>query len=73
MTFYDAVNDVSRGERAVVVVPERVGEGTRRSTEARLEEAKGLDWRHRPGRGGAEGFPCPAGQAGDLSRQGAGG
>ena len=42
MTFYDAENDVARGERAVVVVPEKVGEGSRRSTEARLEEAEGL-------------------------------
>ncbi len=42
MTFYDPVNDVARGERAVVIVPERVGEGSRRSTEARLEEAEGL-------------------------------
>ena len=42
MTFYDAENDVARGERAIVVVPEKVGEGSRRSTEARLEEAEGL-------------------------------
>ena len=42
MTTYDAENDVARGERAVVVVPEKVGEGSRRSTEARLEEAEGL-------------------------------
>ena len=42
MTFYDPVNDVARGERAIVVVPEKVGEGTRRSSEARLEEAEGL-------------------------------
>jgi GTPase len=42
LTFYDAENDVARGERAVVVVPEKVGEGARRSTEARLEEAEGL-------------------------------
>jgi GTP-binding protein HflX len=40
--FHDSVNDVTRGERAIVVVPERVGEGSRRSTEARLEEAEGL-------------------------------
>jgi len=39
---YDPVNDVARGERALVVVPERVGEGTRRSTDARLDEAEGL-------------------------------
>jgi len=42
VTFYDPVSDVARGERAVVVVPERVGEGARRSTEARLDEAEGL-------------------------------
>lgn len=43
MTFYDPVKDVARGERAVVVVPERVGGGgSRRSTEARLDEAEGL-------------------------------
>ena len=42
MTFYDPVNDVARGERAVVVVPEKLGEGSRRSNEARLEEAEGL-------------------------------
>ncbi len=42
MTFYDPVNDVARGERAIVVVPEKVGEGSRRSSEARLEEAEGL-------------------------------
>ena len=42
MTFYDPVNDVARGERAILIVPERVGEGSRRSTEARLEEAEGL-------------------------------
>jgi len=42
VTTYDAENDVARGERAVVVVPEKVGEGSRRSTEARLEEAEGL-------------------------------
>ena len=42
MTFYDPVNDVARGERAVVVVPERVGGASRRSTEARLDEAEGL-------------------------------
>jgi GTP-binding protein HflX len=41
-TFHDPVNDVARGERALVVVPERVGEGARRSTEARVEEAAGL-------------------------------
>jgi GTP-binding protein HflX len=42
VTFYDPVNDVARGERAIVVVPEKVGEGSRRSSEARLEEAEGL-------------------------------
>ena len=42
MTFYDPVHDVARGERAVLVVPERVGEGSRRSIEARLDEAAGL-------------------------------
>ena len=40
MTFYDPVSDVARGERALVVVPERVGEGSRRSIEARLDEAE---------------------------------
>ena len=39
---YDPENDVARGERALVIVPERVGDGTRRSTEARIEEAAGL-------------------------------
>jgi len=33
---------VTRGERALLVVPERVGEGGLRSIEARLEEAAGL-------------------------------
>jgi GTP-binding protein HflX len=42
LTFYDPVNDVARGERAILVVPEKVGEGSRRSSEARLEEAEGL-------------------------------
>jgi GTP-binding protein HflX len=42
MTFYDPETDVARGERAVVVVPEKVGEGSRRSTGARMEEAEGL-------------------------------
>jgi GTP-binding protein HflX len=42
LTLYDTENDVARGERAIVVVPEKVGEGARRSTEARLEEAEGL-------------------------------
>jgi len=40
--LHDPVNDVARGERALVVVPERVGDGARRSTEARVEEASGL-------------------------------
>jgi len=40
--FHDPVNDVARGERALVVVPERAGDGARRSTEARVEEAVGL-------------------------------
>ena len=40
--FHDPVNDVARGERALVVVPERVGDAARRSTEARVEEAAGL-------------------------------
>src|SRR5205085_7857312 len=42
VTSYDLESDVARGERAIVVVPEKVGEGSRRSTEARLEEAEGL-------------------------------
>jgi GTP-binding protein HflX len=42
MTFYDPVNDVARGERAIIVVPERQGEGSRRSIDARVEEAEGL-------------------------------
>ena len=42
MNFYDTENDVARGERAIVVVPEKAGEGSRRSTDARLEEAEGL-------------------------------
>jgi GTP-binding protein HflX len=36
------VNDVARGERAVIVVPEMPREQSRRSGEARLEEAAGL-------------------------------
>jgi len=40
--FHDLVNDVARGERALVIVPERLGDGARRSTEARVEEAAGL-------------------------------
>ncbi len=44
MTFEGESNAgiVARGERAVLVAPERVGEGARRSSEARLEEAQGL-------------------------------
>jgi GTP-binding protein HflX len=42
MTFYDPEKDVARGERAVVVVPEKAGEGSRRSTGSRMEEAEGL-------------------------------
>src|SRR5690242_16281289 len=42
MSAYDPETDVARGERAVVVVPERAGEAARRSTEARIEEAEGL-------------------------------
>ncbi|MFL6734020.1 MAG: GTPase HflX [Sphingomicrobium sp.] len=34
--------EVARGERAIIVVPERVGDGSRRSPDARLEEAEGL-------------------------------
>ncbi len=36
------MNDVARGERAVIVVPEMPREQSRRSGEARLEEAAGL-------------------------------
>jgi GTP-binding protein HflX len=42
MSTYDPESDVARGERAVVVVPEKAGEAARRSTEARIEEAEGL-------------------------------
>ncbi|MEO5773321.1 MAG: GTPase HflX [Sphingomicrobium sp.] len=34
--------EVARGERAIVVVPEYVRDGSRRSSEARIEEAEGL-------------------------------
>ncbi|HVM37339.1 MAG TPA: GTPase HflX [Sphingomicrobium sp.] len=34
--------DVARGERAVLVVPDRPSEGARRSADARLDEAEGL-------------------------------
>jgi GTPase len=40
--FRDSVNDVTRGERAVLVLPERPQDSRRRSTEARLDEAAGL-------------------------------
>jgi GTP-binding protein HflX len=40
--LYEPVNEVARGERALLVVPERVGEGSRRSVDARLSEAAGL-------------------------------
>ena len=40
--YDDQANEVARGERAIVVVPEKVGEGARRSIEARVEEAEGL-------------------------------
>jgi GTP-binding protein HflX len=33
---------VTRGERAILAVPERVGQGARRSTDARIDEAAGL-------------------------------
>jgi GTP-binding protein HflX len=44
MTEFDGNGaiDVARGERAVLVVPERAGEGSRRSADARLDEAEGL-------------------------------
>ncbi|MFL4975947.1 MAG: GTPase HflX [Microvirga sp.] len=42
MNNFDGPVDVARGERAIVVVPERPGDGARRSSEARLEEADGL-------------------------------
>ena len=42
MSAYDPETDVARGERAIVVVPEKAGEAARRSTEARIEEAEGL-------------------------------
>jgi len=34
--------EVARGERAVILVPERAGDGSRRSAGARLDEAQGL-------------------------------
>ena len=40
--LYDPVADVARGERAIVIVPEKVGGGSRRSIDARLDEAEGL-------------------------------
>jgi GTPase len=44
MTFEATSNAgvVARGERAVLALPERGGEGARRSTDARLDEARGL-------------------------------
>ena len=44
MTFESESNAgvVARGERAVLAVPERSGDGSRRTTDARLEEAQGL-------------------------------
>ena len=42
MSAYDTETDVARGERAIVVVPEKAGEAARRSTEARIDEAEGL-------------------------------
>ena len=72
VTFYDPVNDVARGERAVVVVPERVGEGSRRSTEARLEEAEGLAGAIGVDVVARKAFRLSAGPPGDASRQGAG-
>ena len=36
------MNDVARGERAIIVVPELPRDQSRRSGEARLEEAEGL-------------------------------
>ncbi|MEO8547001.1 MAG: GTPase HflX [Sphingomicrobium sp.] len=44
MNNYDGSGalDVTRGERAVLVVPEGSGAGSRRSAEARLDEAQGL-------------------------------
>ena len=44
MTFESSGNagEVTRGERAVLAVPERAGQGARRSLDARVEEAAGL-------------------------------
>ena len=39
---HPAVPDVARGERAVIAVPELPREGSRRSADARVEEAEGL-------------------------------
>src|SRR5262252_23334 len=39
---HPAVPDVSRGERAVIAVPELPREGARRSADSRVEEASGL-------------------------------
>jgi GTP-binding protein HflX len=38
----NGANEVARGERAVIIVPEMAREGSRRSADARLAEAKGL-------------------------------
>ncbi|HEU4956050.1 MAG TPA: GTPase HflX, partial [Sphingomicrobium sp.] len=44
MSVFNRADDhgVTRGERAVIVVPERVGEGSLRSLDARIDEAAGL-------------------------------
>ena len=44
MTAFDGNGavDVARGERAIIAVPELPGEASRRSAEARVEEAEGL-------------------------------
>src|SRR5512144_2627692 len=39
---HPALPDVARGERAVIAVPELPREGSRRSPDARVEEAEGL-------------------------------
>src|SRR4029079_11515426 len=39
---HPALPDVTRGERAVIAVPELPREGSRRSADARVEEAEGL-------------------------------
>ena len=40
--FGEPAVNVARGERAVIAVPELPREGSRRSAEARIEEAEGL-------------------------------